>query len=167
MSDLTIREETPADAAAISELTTRAFAGAKHSSGTEAAIVEKLRDADALSLSLVAERDRRIVGHVAISPVTVSDGTEGWYGLGPVSVEPELQRQGIGTELINHASDVMEKRGAEGLTVVGDEVFYVRFGFLPIPFFYYTGAPEEYFLSVRLNAADYPDGEVTYHPAFG
>ncbi len=167
MSDLTIREETPADAAAISALTTRAFATAEHSSGMEATIVEKLRDADALSLSLVAERDGRIVGHVAVSPVTVSDGTEGWYGLGPVSVEPELQRRRIGTDLINRAADIMEKRGAEGLTVVGDEVFYTRFGFLPIPFFYHPEVPEEHFLSVRLNAADYPDGEVTYHPAFG
>lgn len=167
MTDLTIREETPDDAPAIRDVITRAFAAAEHSSGTEADIVEKLREAGALSLSLVAEQDGRVVGYLAVSPVTVSDGTEGWYGLGPVAVEPGMQRRRIGTELTDRAVDIMEKRGAEGLTVLGDEVYYTRFGFLPIPFFYYAGAPEEYFLSVRLNAADYPDGEVTYHPAFG
>ena len=166
MIEPSIREESPADIPTISDLTTRAFATAKQAAGNEAEIVEKLRDADALTLSLVAEHEGRIVGHAAVSPVTVSDGTEGWYALGPVSVEHELQRQKIGTQLINRAIDILEKSGAEGLTAAGEEVFFVRFGFLPIPFFYHASVPEENFLSVRINAADYPDGEAVYHEAF-
>jgi putative acetyltransferase len=84
------------------------------SNQTEQFIIKALRAAGALTLSLVADIDGRVVGHVAFSPVLMSDGTTGWYGLGPVSVLPEYQKQGIGKALIN-----------EGLTLQGvpQEVF--------------------------------------------
>ena len=100
MPDILIRPETPADAAAISALTTAAFAGAEHSDGTEAQIIERLRAANALLLSLVAERDGQILGHVAFSDVTIGGHDRGWVGLGPVSVAPGAQAGGIGSALI-------------------------------------------------------------------
>lgn len=96
----TIRSETPADIEAIAAVTKAAFAMLAISDHTEQYIVEALRAAGALTVSLVAERAGRVVGHIAFSPVTISDGTPGWYGLGPVSVLPECQRQGIGAALI-------------------------------------------------------------------
>src|SRR3990167_9069046 len=95
-----IRPETPADAAAIATLTTAAFLNAPHPSHTEAFIVNALRRAGALSASLVAEQGGELVGHVATSPVGVSDGTPGWHGLGPISVLPVYQGQGIGSALM-------------------------------------------------------------------
>ena len=87
-----IRTETPADADAITAVTIAAFATLEISQHTEQFIVKALRAAGALAVSLVAELDGQMVGHVAFSPVTLSDGTPGWYGLGPVSVLPAYQR---------------------------------------------------------------------------
>jgi putative acetyltransferase len=83
-----IRSETDADVAA--------FKTVEISNHTEQFIIAALRAAKALTVSLVAESGGRVVGHVAFSPVTISDGTRNWYGLGPVSVLPAYQRQGIG-----------------------------------------------------------------------
>jgi putative acetyltransferase len=88
---LHIRPETPVDAGAIETITLAAFLDAPHTSRTEHLVIRALRDAGALTISLVAEADRRIAGHVAISPVTVSGGIRDWYGLGPVAVAPRLQ----------------------------------------------------------------------------
>ena len=95
-TELTIRSETDADAGAIADLTIAAFRTLPISNHTEQFIIAALRAAKALTVSLVAEIDGRVVGHIAFSPVTMSDGFPGWYGLGPVSVLPEFQRQGIG-----------------------------------------------------------------------
>lgn len=95
-----IRSETAADIDAITEVTVAAFQTLEISNRTEQFIVAALRAAGALTLSLVAELDGRVVGHVAFSPVTILDGTPDWYGLGPVSVLPACQRQGIGKALI-------------------------------------------------------------------
>ena len=94
---LLIRDERPDDAAAIAQVTRTAFATAEHSSGTEEFIIAALRSAGQLSLSLVAQMDGGIVGHVAISPVEISDGARDWYGLGPVSVLPDCQGTGVGS----------------------------------------------------------------------
>ncbi len=83
-----IRDETEGDAAAITDVTVAAFESMEISNHTEQFIIEALRAAGALSVSLVAEVDGRVVGHIAFSPVRISDGTDGWYGLGPVSVLP-------------------------------------------------------------------------------
>ena len=97
---IVIRDETNADVDMISEVTMAAFKPLEISNHTEQFIIEALRAAKALSVSLVAELDGRVVGHIAFSPITISDGTRNWYGLGPVSVSPEYQRQGIGEALI-------------------------------------------------------------------
>ena len=92
--DVTIRNETSVDVSAISEVTIAAFNTLEISNHTEQFIIEALRAGNALAVSLVAEMDGRVIGHIAFSPVTLSDGTPDWYGLGPVSVSPEYQRHG-------------------------------------------------------------------------
>ena len=88
-----IRNETSSDSEAISKVTTAAFKNLAISNHTEQYIISALRESKALTISLVAEIDGQVVGHIAFSPVTISDGTIGWYGLGPVSVLPEYQKK--------------------------------------------------------------------------
>jgi putative acetyltransferase len=91
--NIIIRPENEADVRAITEVTVSAFKTLAISNHTEQFIIVALRAAKALTVSLVAEVDRRVVGHIAFSPVSISDGTQNWYGLGPVSVLPAYQRQ--------------------------------------------------------------------------
>ena len=92
--EITLRDETESDFAAIRDVTEAAFRTLAISGHTEQFIIEALRTAGALTISLVATLNGTVVGHLAFSPVTMSDGTPGWYGLGPVSVLPAYQRQG-------------------------------------------------------------------------
>ena len=162
---LHIREETPADYAAIHALTEAAFRNAPHTSHTEQWIVDALREAGALAISLIAEDDREIVGHVAVSPVVLSDGSTGWFGLGPISVAPAHQKQGIGAMLMKLALDTLRARGAAGCVVLGDPAYYARFGFLPEPALVLPGVPAEYFQAIALRGG-VPAANVRYHTAF-
>jgi putative acetyltransferase len=117
--NIIIRNETAADAGAISDVTAAAFRTLEISSHTEQFIVEALRAAQALSVSLVAELNGIVIGHVAFSPVTLSDGTPGWYGLGPVSVLPAYQRQGIGVALIEAGLARLKAMHGRGCCLVG------------------------------------------------
>ena len=162
---LRIREETPADQAAIHALTEAAFRNAPHTSHTEQWIVDALRKAGALAISLIAEDEDGIVGHVAVSPVALSDGSTGWFGLGPISVAPERQKQGIGAMLTKLALDTLCARGAAGCVVLGDPAYYARFGFMPEPTLVLPGVPAEYFQAMALRG-DVPAANVRYHTAF-
>ncbi len=115
-----IRKETTSDIEAISQVTTAAFRTLPISNHTEQFIIEALRTAGALTLSLVAEIDGRVVGHVAFSPVIISDGAKDWYGLGPVSVLPEYQKQGIGKSLINEGLSLLKQLNGISCALVGD-----------------------------------------------
>lgn len=159
-----IRPEQPSDVAAIHALTDAAFATAPHASGTEAQIVDDLRAAGHLHLSLVAEQDGRLVGHAALSPVQIA-GAAGWFGLGPVSVAPDHQRAGIGAALIRSGLAQLAATGAAGCVVLGDPAYYRRFGFAPGSL-RYPGPPPEYFLQQPFGTPA-PDGIVRYAPAFG
>jgi predicted N-acetyltransferase YhbS len=161
-----IRPETPADIPAIFAVTEAAFRTAAHSAGTEQFIVNALRGAGALAVSLVAEVDGAVVGHVAVSPVSVSDGSTGWYGLGPISVLPGHQRQGIGSRLMRAALQALRDRQAAGCMLVGDPAYYRRFGFRVEPGLRYPGVPPEYFMVVSLGGV-VPTGDVAFHDAFG
>ncbi len=165
-NDVTIREETPADEAAIAEVTIAAFRTLAVSNATEQHIIAALRDADALTISLVAERDGRVVGHVAFSPVTISDGTGAWYGLGPVSVLPECQRQGIGKALIEGGLSRLKRMKARGCCLVGDPNYYRRFGFRNIPGLIHEGIPQEVFQALSFDGHT-PQGTVEFHEGFG
>ena len=160
-----LRTETPQDHAAIALVTQAAFAGQSYSDGSEAGIVERLRTDGDLTLSLVAEDARRIVGHVAISPVTISDGARDWYGLGPISVLPDCQAQGIGTRLMQRALADMRRAGAQGIVLLGDPAYYARFGFEHDPALRFPGPPDEYFQRLVLDGAA-PTGTVSYASAF-
>jgi putative acetyltransferase len=161
-----IRKEQPSDVAAIHALTTAAFSNAPHADGTEQFVVDALRKAGALSISLVAEYADEVVGHVAVSPVAVSDGSRDWFGLGPISVAPKYQGQSIGSELIKAALRLLRERGAAGCVLLGDPAYYSRFGFKPTPALILPDVPPEYFQAQSFGQSS-PNGVVTYHEAFG
>ncbi|TVQ17760.1 MAG: N-acetyltransferase [Leptolyngbya sp. DLM2.Bin15] len=161
-----IRKETPSDIEAITQSTISAFKTLPISNHTEQFIINALRTAGALTLSLVAEIDEQVVGHIAFSPVTISDGSEGWYGLGPVSVLPIYQKQGIGTSLVNEGLSSLKNMGGQGCALVGDPNYYQRFGFRNVPELIYKGVPQEFFLVLPFTEK-IPQGLVVFHEGFG
>ena len=161
-----IRVEQEGDCASIGDVTARAFAGKEHSDQNEPLIIERLRAGDALTVSLVAVEHDAVIGHVAFSPVTI-DGENGrWFGLGPVSVEPNSQSRGIGSALIRKGLDQLRQREAAGCVVLGDPAYYRRFGFEHDDALRYDGAPPEYFMRLLLADEEPPKGRVDYAPAF-
>lgn len=162
---LTIRPEAAADIPRIESLTIAAFRDAVTGNHNEQEIIAALRAAGALTRSLVAELDGRIVGHIALSPVTLSDNTPGWYGLGPLAVEPACQGQGIGSALVRAALEELHALDAAGCVLAGEPAFYSRFGFRPDPALHLDGVPAAYFLTLHLTR-HHPAGAVSYHPAF-
>jgi putative acetyltransferase len=160
-----IRAETSADAHSIEAVTALAFRNAPHTSHTEHHIVSALRRAGKLAISLVAEADGSVIGHVAISPVSISDGAPGWFGLGPIAVLPQHQRRGVGSQLIREALRLLRSRGASGCVVLGDPEYYGRFGFKADPNLVLPGVPPECFQALSFEASK-PRGTVTYHEAF-
>lgn len=164
--DATVRDETAADVGAIAGVTETAFRTLALSSHTEHFIVAVLRAVDALTLSLVAEEAGCVVGHIAFSPVIVSDGTPGWYGLGPVSVLPERQRRGIGGSLIKGGLARLRALGARGCCLVGHPDYYPRFGFRNAEGLGVDGVPPEAFFVLPFDGP-VPRGTVRFHEAFG
>jgi putative acetyltransferase len=160
-----IRKETVADIDAITEVTIAAFKTLPISNQTEQFVIRALRSADALTISLVSEINGRVVGHIAFSPVTISDGATGWYGLGPVSVLPEYQKQGIGKSLINKGLSLLKELGAQGCALVGDPDYYKRFGFRNYPKLIHEGIPPEVFLALPFYDKA-PQGTVVFHEGF-
>jgi putative acetyltransferase len=160
-----IRKETVADIEAITEVTIAAFKTLPISNQTEQFIIKALRSANALTISLVVEIDERVVGHIAFSPVTISDGTKDWYGLGPISVLPEYQKQGIGKSLINEGLSSLKELGGQGCALVGDPNYYKLFGFKNFPELVHEGVPPEVFLALPFNEK-VPQGTVVFHEGF-
>jgi len=143
-----------------------AFETAPFSSGAEPRIVEALRQAGALAVSLVATSDDgSILGHVAFSPVRIDHAAGRWYGLGPVSVAPEMQRRGIGRALIREGLARLAALDAEGCVVLGDPGYYGRFGFVSDSALTYGGEASPYFQRLVLTGEP-PRGNVSYHEAF-
>ena len=162
---MNIRAEHISDVTEIRTLTQAAFLNAPYTSHTEHLIVDALRAADVLTVSLVATEAGRIVGHVAVSPVSISSGAAHWYGLGPVSVLPEMQGLGIGSRLIIAALAQLQTLSAHGCVVLGEPEYYQRFGFKSEPSLVLADVPAEYFMALSFNG-NVPSGEVTYHAAF-
>ena len=160
-----IRKETKSDIDAISSVTKAAFADCAHGNHTEQFIIDALRAANALTVSLVAEIDGVIVVHIAFSPVSISDGSRDWYGLGPISVLPEYQRHGIGKALVHEGFSALKALGAKGCVLVGEPAYYERFGFKNVPELTLDEVPPEYFLAVRFDA-NTSHGAVTFHEGF-
>jgi putative acetyltransferase len=160
-----IRNETDSDIGMISEVTVAAFKTLEISNNTEQFIIEALRAAKALTVSLVAEENACIIGHIAFSPVSIADGTQNWYGLGPVSVLPEHQRKGIGKSLIREGLLRLKNLNAQGCCLVGHPDYYRKSGFRNIAGLVYEGVPEEVFLALPFGD-HIPQGKVTFHEAF-
>ena len=160
-----IRPETDADISAIDTVTVAAFNTLAISQHTEQFIIAALRAAKALTISLVAEVEGRVVGHLAFSPVILSDGSPNWYGLGPVSVVPELQRQGIGGALIREGLARLKDLGAQGCCLVGHPAYYQRFGFRNPSGFSHAGIPDQFFFALSFDGRT-PHGTVEFHEAF-
>lgn len=163
--DIEVSNEKSGDDATIHQVTEKAFLSAPHADHTEQFIVDALRRAGALAVSKVAKADGEIIGHVAISPVTLSSGATGWFGLGPISVLPEFQRLGIGSKLMQSSLSALEEMGASGCVVLGDPAYYGRFGFKVVDGLVFPGVPAEYFQALSFSD-EFPKGEVLYHEAF-
>ena len=168
MTEILIRDETPDDVEAVRRVNDAAFGR-----DGEGRLVDELRRQGAAVISLVAELDGQIVGHILFSPVTI-DGAlrpEGILGLAPMAVLPEHQRHGIGGRLIRTGLDRCREVGAALVVVLGHPVYYPRFGFVPAPPLGVTceyPVPDEVFMVQELEpgALDGRRGLMRYHPAF-
>ncbi len=162
---IVIRSERDADVTAITEVTVAAFKTLEISNHTEQFIIEALRAAKALTVSLVAEMDSQIIGHIAFSPVTISDGTHNWYGLGPVSVLPAYQRQSVGKALILEGLSRLKDMNAQGCCLVGHPDYYKKFGFKNMSELAHEGVPQEVFFALSFDGHT-PQGTVAFHEGF-
>jgi putative acetyltransferase len=162
---ITLRSETDNDIGAITEVTIAAFQTLEISNHTEQFIIEALRASHALAVSLVAETDGRVIGHIAFSPVVISEGTQDWYGLGPVSVLPKYHRQGIGKALIREGLAQLRDMHARGCCLVGHPEYYKKFGFENVGGLGIEGVPPEAFFALSFDG-NVPQGTVTFHEGF-
>ncbi len=165
---MTIRQEEEQDIVAIRRVNEQGFGGK-----TEAKLVDRLRLKGKLALSLVAVEDNRILGHIAFSPVTVSDSFPGsrGLGLGPMSVLPDYQRRGIGSQLVRAGLAVCKKLGYGYVVLVGHPEYYPRFGFVPARpqgLDFEFDVPDEAWmvLELRKGALAERRGTVKYQPEF-
>ncbi|HZF46418.1 MAG TPA: N-acetyltransferase [Sphingomonadaceae bacterium] len=159
-----IRNEAPGDIPAIRWVVTEAMRLLPQATGTEARIVEKLRESGVLTLSLVAEDGGEVVGYLAVSPARIG-GQEGWGLIGPLAVLPERHRQGIGSALMGEAIRRL-RQTCRGTALVGDPGYYGRFGFRAFPGLHVPGCPPEVVQALPFDGAE-PEGELIHHPAFG
>jgi len=163
--NILIRDEQNTDIQAIFDLTQKAFNDVEHSSHTEQFIVNALRESKQLTVSLVAETQGKVIGHIAFSPVSISDGTTNWYGLGPISVLPEYQGKGIGSKLMKKGLNRIKTLNAKGCVLLGDPNYYGKFGFKADARLILKDVPAEYFQILAFT--DYiPSGYVIYSDAF-
>ena len=165
IDNIVIRDEGKDDYAMISEVTIAAFETMEISNHTEQFIIEALRSANALTISLIAEVNDRVVGHIAFSPVVMSDGTKDWYGLGPVAVHPDFQNKGIGKALIREGLSRLKNFKAKGCCLVGHPQYYRQFGFKNVEGLIHEGIPQEVFFVLSFDK-HIPQGEVVFHEGF-
>lgn len=161
MSAVIIRPEEPQDRDAIRALLLSAFGGE-----VEARLVEALRAAGDVVLSLVAERDGAVRGHILFSRLMVR-GEEDFpaVALAPLAVDPAHQREGNGTALVKDAHLRFQREGELLCVVLGDPAYYGRFGFAADPKLTLDGVPPDYFMRVAFSPV-YGGGTVSYHPGF-
>lgn len=165
MSLANIRPECSHDHLRIQEITELAFRDMPYAGGDEQDVIARLRSAQALVLSLVAEIEGNIVGHIAFSPALSGGRSDQWFALGPVSVLPDFQGKGVGSALIEAGLTRLKSDDALGCILTGNPKYYRRFGFELSPQHVPVNESEEFFmLKVFTPAA--PEGAFTFHPAF-
>ena len=160
-----IRDEMPRDIPAIRQTISDAMQLLPQATGTEAAIVDRLRQDGALAVSLVADEGAGVIGHLAVSAARIGV-QQGWGLIGPLAVRPARHRQGIGTALMNAALDRLRQAGWRGAALVGEPGYYGRFGFAAFAGVTVTGCPPQYVL-VKPFGPEAPAGELIHAAAFG
>ena len=168
-TDFSLRLEAPEDAAAIHDLTERAFEPMAFSDGTEPGLPEALREAGALLLSLVAvSADGNLLGQVTFSPLTFEPETaQRWAGLGPIAVEPGFQKQGIGSALVKEGLRRLKAQGFDGVGLIGNPLVYGPMGFISTGEQTYAGLEPKFVQIISLSDEEPPAGEMVFHPSFG
>lgn len=168
MTGHTIRPEQAGDEPAIHDLVKRAFAPMPFSGGDEQDLVDALRANGDLVQSLVAVDERgTIIGHISFSPATINNQPCGWFQMAPVSVSPEVQRSGIGSALIEAGIARLRSAGARGIAVVGNPVYYERFGYRMIEGLTPLSDHDAQFFRAMVLAGEVPQGILRYAKAFG
>ena len=175
--NIIIRQETPDDYAKVIELTEKAFETMEFSDQKEGQLVEKLRKATTFipELSLVAELKNQLVGHILFTPLVIDNGQLQFQSLvlGPVSVLPEFQKQGIGGQLIVAGHQKARELGFESVILIGHPEYYPRFGYKTASGFGLKVSMElpsdDVFMAVELteNALSEISGMVVFPPEFG
>lgn len=160
-----IRDEDEGDIPATRAVVTEAMRLLPQSSGTEAAIVERLRREKSLCLSLVAQAGGEVVGYLAASDARIGTSS-GWGLIGPVAVLPMHHRQGIGSALMNEAIGRLKAADYQGATLVGDPGYYSRFGFRSFTGLRAGDCPPRFVQALPFGTGE-PKGELIHHAAFG
>jgi putative acetyltransferase len=163
---LIIRKEKYSDIDKITDITEAAFKDHPLSNNTEQFIINGLRKAKAMAISLVAEKDGKLIGHIAFAPVRISGVSSNWYGLGPISVLPEYQNQGVGKALISEGLSALKSIGGRGCVLVGDPGYYKRFGFKALPGLTHEGVPKKFVLALTFEEKNSPEGNIGFHESF-
>jgi len=163
-----VRPEEPGDRASVRAVNEAAF-----ETSAEADLVDALREKSDSLISLIAEVDGRVVGHILFSPVSLA-GRPGasLMGLGPVAVSPQHQRRGVGSALVRRGLELCRDRGCEAVVVLGHAEYYPRFGFVPASRYGITSdydVPDDLFMVAPLRPVSLQGlaGRVTYDEAFG
>jgi putative acetyltransferase len=163
-----IRAENENDRDAVYSVNAAAF-----ETSSEADLVNILREQAQPVLSLVAEDNKNIVGHIIFSPVTFSEYPDlKIMGLAPMAVTSEHQGKGIGSALVRAGLDECKQLGYAAVVVLGHPNFYPRFGFAPSSRFGFASeydVPDDVFMAIELEADVFngKTGTVKYHAAFG
>ena len=165
MTGLEIRAETDEDQPGIRELTESAFRGRPYAGGDEQDVIDRLRQAEVMTLSLVAVDAGELTGQITFSPAEVDDGSGPWFALGPVSVRPDRQGEGIGSKLILEGIKQISALGALGCILTGNPDYYRRFGFELSYANTPSNEPAEFFM-IKLLDGKQPDGRFAFHRAF-
>lgn len=165
--DTKVRGETPADHAAIAQITATAF-----NNTAEVQLITQLRQHSNECLSLVAEQHAKLVGHIMFSPATLDNTAEiKLMALAPMAVSNVLQHQGIGSALVRAGLELCRQRGIDAVVVLGHAAYYPRFGFKPASRFNISGPWQVadgsfMLLELKPGALKGKSGQVQYHPAF-
>ena len=163
--EVTVRPERKADLDGINETISSAFLNHPHSNHKEHLIVSDLRESLSLDVSLVADVDDEVIGHIAFSKVMINGQDLSWYGLAPVSVHPKFQNSGVGSKLIRQGLETIKELGAKGCVLLGEPQYYERFGFKANASLILDGVRPEYFLTLSFSGP-LPSGKVGYNIAF-
>lgn len=174
--NIIIRPEQTAEYNMTEEVIKKAFLHEEYSDKKEHLLVKRIRKSDAFipELSLVAlHQEQQVIGHILLSKIKIADGdqTVVSLALAPVSVAPEYQKQGIGSQLIHNALETAKDLGFGSVIVLGHKEYYPRFGFKPASLWNIRApfeVPDEVFMALELteNALSNVQGVVQYSKAF-